>query len=171
MPLSHHPACRGYRVVGRSFAITLPAPLGLGLATARRRPPRTGPWMRLSGRSANGGPAWWDDGSPDLNRTWRRTLITPTGTRGSFAPTMEDLPKAAIFDTDGTLLDSVNRRIFDQRNRRPSTSTEATTLSRISSTDTFRAIERRPFRERTESSKAEICRPNGGARIESGRSP
>ena len=42
---------------------------------------------------------------------WQRILLTPTGMRGSLSPTMEEieLPKAAIVDLDGTLLDSVDR--------------------------------------------------------------
>jgi hypothetical protein len=42
--------------------------------------------------------------------TWRRTHPTPTGTQKSGARAMEGLevPKAAIFDVDGTLLDSVD---------------------------------------------------------------
>ena len=42
--------------------------------------------------------------------TWRRTRFMPTGMRNLLAPTMEEyeLPKAAIFDLDGTLLDSVD---------------------------------------------------------------
>ena len=41
---------------------------------------------------------------------WRRTLGMLTGTRALLASATEDceLPKAAIFDLDGTLLDSVD---------------------------------------------------------------
>jgi len=56
------------------------------------------------------GPVWWDDGSPDLNRHMAHIRPMPTGTPRSGAPAPEDpeLPKAAIFDVDGTLLDSVD---------------------------------------------------------------
>ena len=56
------------------------------------------------------GPAWWDVGWPDFNRHMRRTLRMLTGTRALLASATEDceLPKAAIFDLDGTLLDSVD---------------------------------------------------------------
>jgi hypothetical protein len=42
--------------------------------------------------------------------TWRRNRLMLTGMRDSLAPTVEDreLPRAAIFDLDGTLLDSVD---------------------------------------------------------------
>jgi beta-phosphoglucomutase-like phosphatase (HAD superfamily) len=42
--------------------------------------------------------------------TWRRTRLRPTGTQQLGVRAMEDLvlPKAAIFDLDGTLLDSVD---------------------------------------------------------------
>jgi hypothetical protein len=56
------------------------------------------------------GPVWWDGCSPDSTGTWQRTRHMLTDMRDSLAPTMEDfeLPKAAIFDLDGTLLDSVD---------------------------------------------------------------
>jgi HAD superfamily hydrolase (TIGR01509 family) len=55
------------------------------------------------------GPAWWDDGAPDLNRHMRTRLML-TAMQSSLVPAVEDfeVPKAAIFDLDGTLLDSVD---------------------------------------------------------------
>lgn len=56
------------------------------------------------------GPVWWKDSSPDLNGTWRRTHPTPPGPQKSGVRALEDLelPKAAVSDLDGTLLDSVD---------------------------------------------------------------
>jgi hypothetical protein len=57
------------------------------------------------------GPAWWDDSSRRISTgIWRRTHHMPIGTRALLASTTEDseLPTAAIFDLDGTLLNSVD---------------------------------------------------------------
>jgi hypothetical protein len=56
------------------------------------------------------GPVWWDDGAPDFNRRVAKNTPYADGTRALLASATEDceLPKAAIFDLDGTLLDSVD---------------------------------------------------------------
>jgi hypothetical protein len=56
------------------------------------------------------GPVWWDDGAPDFNRRVAKNTPYADGTRALLASATEDceLPKAAIFDLDGALLDSVD---------------------------------------------------------------
>jgi hypothetical protein len=77
-----------------------------------RRPKqrRIRPWTRSSRRSASAVRCGGTTARRISTGTWRRTRLKPTVMRNWLAPTMEDceLPKAAIFDLDGTLLDSVD---------------------------------------------------------------
>jgi HAD superfamily hydrolase (TIGR01549 family) len=56
------------------------------------------------------GPVWWYDGAPDLNHRMAKNTLVLTDMQSSLPITMEDfeLLKVAIFDLDGTLLDSVD---------------------------------------------------------------
>src|ERR1700688_2608489 len=76
--------------------------------TEKRKQPRTGPWTWSSGRLASGVRSGGKTALRISTGTWQRTRPTLTGTLDSPAPTREDLefPSAAIFDLDGTLLDS-----------------------------------------------------------------
>jgi hypothetical protein len=72
--------------------------------------------MKRSGRSEERGAVWWDDGAPDMNRK----MVKNTPYAGWYARPVHRqneslhgqkglrLPKAAIFDLDGTLIDSVD---------------------------------------------------------------
>jgi HAD superfamily hydrolase (TIGR01549 family) len=54
------------------------------------------------------GPVWCNGASPDLNRHMVKETPLLTGVRKRSTMEEFDLPKAAIFDLDGTLLDSVD---------------------------------------------------------------
>jgi phosphoglycolate phosphatase-like HAD superfamily hydrolase len=54
------------------------------------------------------GPVWWNDGSPDLNRHMAKNTPYLVREDRALAPRRILMPKAAIFDLDGTLLDSVD---------------------------------------------------------------
>src|ERR1700704_2696525 len=56
------------------------------------------------------GPVWWYDGALDLNHPMAKNTLVLTDMQSSLPITMEDfeLLKVAIFDLDGTLLDSVD---------------------------------------------------------------
>jgi hypothetical protein len=58
------------------------------------------------------GAVWWGDGSPDLNRHKEgHSLCQLVRETDSLRPSRNvSLPKAAILDLDGTLLDSVDLR-------------------------------------------------------------
>src|ERR1700710_1215804 len=81
-----------------------------------KRPIRTpkqrhiGPWTRSSRRSASAVPCGGTTARRISTGSWRRTHFMPSGMRNYLARTKEEgkLPKAAIFDLDGTLLDSVD---------------------------------------------------------------
>src|SRR3978361_421694 len=71
---------------------------------------RIGPWTRSSRRSASAVPCGGTTARRISTGSWRRTHFMQRGMRNYLARTKEEgkLPKAAIFDLDGTLLDSVD---------------------------------------------------------------
>jgi hypothetical protein len=79
-------------------------------STARRRQPRTWPSTKSSGRSANAVRRSGTTARRISTGIWRRTLGMLAGTRAVLASAIEDceLPKAAVADLDGALLDSVD---------------------------------------------------------------